>query len=136
MTYEQQEQIKKSLSPNYVGNGFYLNPNPGTGVVETKKLNSFSSFFRTSAFCKNFVSEEGFELSPVDFKWEYIIKFNTKSGFMVMKEYGNEFKSYIKLWIYSYGEDLKPEICILEGFEAKNYNKIISFIKSKRQLLK
>jgi hypothetical protein len=71
-------------------------------------------------------------LSPIDFVWEYTIKFNRKSGFMVMREYGSK----VKLWVYNYNDDLNPEIFILDGFETKNFNKIITFLKSKRQALR
>ena len=126
------EQIKKLIAPNYVGNGLFINTNPNRGIVETKKLNTFSSHLRNTDFAKSFISQEGFELSPIDFTWEYLINFNRKSGFMVMREYGSD----VKLWIYSYNDDLSPEEVILRGFEAKNFNKIITFIKSKRQILK
>lgn len=121
----------KNVSSDNLQFGLFLNPNPSKPILETKKLNSFSSHLRNTDFSKKFIEKEGFELNVCDFKWEYIINFQRKSGFIVMREYGSD----VKMWVYSYENDLIPKELILKGFETKNYNKIITTIKGLRQNL-
>lgn len=109
------EQILFENYPNYAGNGLFINPNPN-GVVATEKLNKASEVLRTTDFFKNFVKDEGFELSPADFKWEYIITFNKRSGFMVLRESGND----LRLFIYVEKDDLNWIEVQIKNFNPDN----------------
>ncbi len=129
-----QEEIIKSIAPNYAGAGLFVNPNPEKGVVESTKLNKLSDFARTTEFFKKFVSKEGFELSPADFKWEWIINFNKKSGFMVIREYGN----HLRLFVYKTADDLNWQEILIKDFKTNetSMSKLVNFMKAMRYDLK
>ena len=65
--------------------GIVLNPNKDKNVKATEILNGISKNFRNSVFFRKFVKSEGFELSLVDFKWEWIITLNNEQ-FIVFRE--------------------------------------------------
>jgi len=90
-----------------------MNPNVDKTIVSTDLLNIFSKAFRDSDFYKKYVSQDGFELSIADFKWEWIINFNNKSGFMVMRELGYD----LKLYVYEHCDDLYPTEVLIKDFK-------------------
>lgn len=53
-------------------------------ITESETLNRVADHFRTTDFYSRFVSKEGFSLNPVNIFWEWEIRFNNKSGFMVL----------------------------------------------------
>jgi hypothetical protein len=130
----QEEILKSTLFPNYCGSGLFVNPNPQKGIVETPKLNKLSEFARTTDFFKKFVSQEGFELSPADFKWEWIINFNKKSGFMVFREQGN----HLRMFVYKTADDLNWQEGLIKDFKTNetSMSKLVNLIKSMRYDLK
>lgn len=107
--------------------GIYVNPNKNKQVIETTNLNRFSKILRLSDFMKTHIKSEGFELSPFDFKWEYIIHFNRTDAFMVFREYGNKLEG----WVYSYDEDLKPTTTIVVN---ANMDKGDAFVRKVKDL--
>jgi hypothetical protein len=133
MRTTQEENLIKSISPNYVGNGIFLNPNPNKDVKESAKLNYISQLARETDFFKKFVSQEGFELSPADFKWEWIINFNNKSGFMVLREYDN----HLRFFVYKTKDDLNWKEFLIKDFNLDNrsVSRLISLIKQERQFI-
>ena len=64
---------------------FFTNPNPGQGVVGTPVLNRFSKILRVSNVE---IKEEGFNICPFDFVWEYEVTF--KTGHIVFREVGDD----------------------------------------------
>jgi hypothetical protein len=96
---------------------FYTNPNKNKDVKSTDTLNYVSRFFRRTNFFKDFVKEEGFELNPGDFKWEWTINFKNKSGFIVLDERDSR---GIQFWIYKTEDDLKPQIGFIKGCQMND----------------
>jgi hypothetical protein len=86
---------------------FFTNPNPEKGLVGTPVLNRFSKILRVSNVE---IKEEGFNICPFDFVWEYEVQF--KSGHIVFREVGND---TLKAWVYQDGKDLNPKIFMLEN---------------------
>ena len=78
---------------------------PTKGIIESKVLNGLSKEFRKTPSYKRFVLKEGFELNPFDLKWEWIINFKNKSGFVVL----NEKPSVVMMYVYKSKEDLDPK---------------------------
>lgn len=113
------EEFMKFLAPNYVGGGLFVNPNPGTGVKAAETLNKISADLRTTDFFKKYVKEEGFQLCPIDFKFEWIIKFNNKLGYMAIRETGFN----LELFVYSSEEDMNWNRFIINNF-TPNKNSI------------
>jgi hypothetical protein len=62
------------------------NPRPNQDVVETKRLNDFSAYFRGTDTYRKFCFQEGFELNYGNFEWEYIIKSKNNHSFIVLTE--------------------------------------------------
>lgn len=85
----------------------FTNPNPGTGLTETKILNRFSKALRVSDVE---IKEEGFNICPFDFVWEYEVQF--KKGHIVFREVGGD---SLKAWAYRDGKDLDPKIYMLNN---------------------
>lgn len=53
-------------------------------ITESETLNRVADHFRTTDFYSRFVSKEGFSINPIYCHWEWEIRFNNKSGFMVL----------------------------------------------------
>lgn len=103
----------------------FLNPNKDKSVKSTDMLNAISKTFRQDSFYR-FVSQEGFELCPFDFQWEWIINFNNKSGFIVLREYG----AHIRMFVYTHSDDLDPKEFLIRDYKPTHNGKLISLIKS------
>ena len=84
---------------------------PTKGIIETKVLNGLSKEFRKTPFYKRSVLKEGFELNPFEPKWEWIINFKNKSGFVVL----NERPSVVMMYVYKTEKDLDPMILELKN---------------------
>lgn len=102
----------------------YLNPNKDKSVKSADMLNNFSEYLRQQHFV-NKISKEGFELNPHDFKWEYIINFVDKSGFMVLRENGKN----IKLFVYRYDEDLNWLEFDIKDYKPANNIRLFEVIR-------
>jgi len=85
---------------------FVKNPNTDKSIKSTETLNYLSKALRRTQFYKDRILNDGFELSYVDFKWEYIINFNETDGFIVCREYDN----MVKIWVYKTKNELNPDI--------------------------
>lgn len=113
----------------------FTNPNQDKSVKETTNLNAFSAHFRQDAFCKKYVSEEGFELNPMYFHWEYIIKFNNRSGFMVLTERGKD----LMLYVYKTENDLDWSEFLIKDFnrfDNRTMSRMTQLVKSAYRLIK
>lgn len=53
-------------------------------ITESETLNEVAAHFRTTDFCSNFVSKEGFSINEIGVFWEWQIRFNNKDGWMVI----------------------------------------------------
>ena len=88
----------------------FVNPNQDNAVASTDVLNYVSKAFRNNSLMR-FVKEEGFELNPMDFKWEWIINFNN-GKFIAIKEDKMNFKGTMlpcaKAFLYQHDNDLEP----------------------------
>lgn len=82
---------------------FFTNPNPGAGLVETKRLNRYSEVLRASDVE---IKEEGFNICPFDFVWEYEVRF--EKGFIVFREMKE--CDTLRAWVYTHENDLDPTI--------------------------
>lgn len=95
------------------------------GVKATDKLNHVARKLEQDKFYR-FVDNKntGFDLD-LDARWVWIIKFNTKSGFIALKESGND----LQMWLYSHDNDLNPTEFCIRDFDIKHTNRLINFIK-------
>ncbi len=83
----------------------YLNLNSDKSIKSTDILNVLSKSFRECSFQKTRNLKEGFEINPIDFVWEYQIKFG--KSLIVFRER----VTHIEYWVYLDGEnDIQPII--------------------------
>jgi hypothetical protein len=99
--------------------------NTPNGVKATDKLNQVARKLEQDKFYR-FIDDKntGFELD-FDARWAWLIKFNTKSGFIAVKELNNN----LQVWLYLYDNDLKPTEFLIKDFDVKHSNRLINFIK-------
>jgi hypothetical protein len=104
------------------------NPNKDKSVKSTDVLNYYSNLIRGEKFYEN-ISNEGFELSFADFKWEWIINFKSTTGFIVLKEIGKE---TLKMWVYSHTDDLRPTEFVINNAseDVKCFNKLLTLLEA------
>jgi hypothetical protein len=101
---------------------FIQTPN---GLKSTDKLNHLIRTIESSNFNKYLNSKTtGFEVD-FDAKWCLQIHFNNRSGFIALKEYGQE----IRVWVYEYDNDLDPRIFVIKNYQIAQEAKLISLIK-------
>jgi hypothetical protein len=108
----------------------FVNSNP-TGVTSTPMLNAVARYARTTDFFKNCVSQEGFEINPIDFKWEWIINFNNRSGFVVLRQHGN----HLRVFVYKTQDDTNWKEIVIRNFKTNQTSQLIDSIKHYRNSL-
>lgn len=101
---------------------FIVTPN---GLKATDKLNHLIRTIEASNFNKYLNSHKtGFEVD-FDAKWCLKLHFNNKSGFIALKEYGQD----IRVWVYEHDDDLDPRIFIINKYQSSQESKLIALIK-------
>lgn len=128
ISYKKRQEIKNSKNNKKIAFTMAINPNKDKSVKSTDLLNYYSNLIRSNKFYEN-ISNEGFELSFADFKWEWIINFKNTTGFIVLKEIGKE---NLKMWVYSYGEDLRPTEFVINNASMNqfSFSKLLTLIEA------
>jgi len=127
ISYKKRQEIKNAKNKQ-IAFTMAINPNKDKSVKSTDLLNYYSDLIRNDKFYDN-ISNEGFELSFADFKWEWIINFKNTTGFIVLKEIGKE---TLKMWVYSYGEDLRPIEFVINNASMNeiSFSKLLTLLKA------
>lgn len=128
ISYKKRQEIKNAKSNKKIAFTMVINPNKDKSVKSTDLLNYYSNLIRSNKFYDN-ISNEGFELSFADFKWEWIINFKNTTGFIVLKEIDKE---TLKMWVYSYGEDLRPTEFVINNASMNeiSFSKLLTLLKA------
>ena len=128
ISYKKRQEIKNAKNNKQIAFTMAINTNKDKSVKSTDLLNYYSDLIRNDKFYDN-ISNEGFELSFADFKWEWIINFKNTTGFIVLKEIGKE---TLKMWVYSYGEDLRPIEFVINNASMNeiSFSKLLTLLKA------
>jgi hypothetical protein len=95
----------------------FQNEKDDKSVKEAKKLNFLSQHFRKCMFKRKFKIDEGFNLSFIDFVWEYEVQ--KGKSLIVFRELD---QNNIKFWAYKNGnEDVNPMLCKVVQIPSTNY---------------
>jgi len=70
-------------------------------INHSETLNQVAIHFRTTDFCSRFVSQDFFTINPVNIFWEWQIRFNDKSGWMVIYQDTQRAHTY-HIYAYEY----------------------------------
>lgn len=99
-------------------------PTPN-GVNATEKLNHLMITLEGNSFSKHIdFHNSGFTLDP-DARWCMTLKFINKSGFIALKESGDN----IQMWIYKYKQSLEPIEYLIRDYKISHERKMIKLLE-------